>query len=794
MRRFDDVTRPLALFRRAPLYALALTGSLALGIATACGAFALVKRALIDPLAYPGSDRIVTVRTMIDGEVRLGTSYLFGEELRGSPLFTAVSADWAATVTFEAPGASERLTAVTATPEYFDVLGVAPALGSPFRRGDTDTVVVSAAFHERALGSDPAVIGRHIAIDGIPRRIVGVMPRGFPVPYVTEAEMLLPLATAPLQREEVRGQRGVIVQARLAEGVTVEAVRAYLAVFGAEQRNRHQTAYAGQSWVADRLQDVQVEDSRPLIVALAAGSGLLMLIVLTNVAGLAATRAGQLRQAHAIQLALGASRSRLFRHRLSESLVLSAVATAAGLWLASLFLAWSATRQQTLLEDVPAAAFDLSVAGIGIAIGVIAAFVAALVPHRSLRTMSAAELLGSTRGFTSARLARARSVLTVAQVAIAVVLVIGATLLVRTVTTIAATPLGYDPSAIVSFTLSLPAARYAEPARQQGLERAVLERLRGIEGVENAAASVGMPGGFLPVRRIAAAGRPDLGAQPASFLAVAPGFFDVLAVPVRAGRAIDASDRAGALDAVVVNERLARLFWPNGDPLGARLRIDIGLPRERDAVVAGMVADVRQNGPAEEVMPTVYLALDQNPALLRTFSIRTAKPLAALAPDLRSAVHAADPLLAMPAPRTEVERLNTWAARHRRFVMSVLVMFGVFASVLSALGLYAVVSLNAQSRRREFALRMALGARYQQVGWLVLRQAIRLGAIGAGVGVTASFAVTGTLQSLLHGIDRTDPTTLLTTVIAIVALAGVASLLPALRAARIDPVTMLKAG
>ena len=780
-------------FRHAPGYSLAFVISLAIGIAATCTSFAVVKRAFVDPLPYPDSDRLVTIRTVVDGRASIGASYQIGEELRTSGMFADVSADWGRTVTYQARDASERVPGGAVTANYFSVLGHQPALGATLTPGATDEVVLSWAFFQRALGGDHAAIGTSIALDGVPHRVVGIMPETFVAPYLSEAQLWVPLDVTPFLPEGARGARGVVLQARLADGVTLSNARAFLDAFGERQRAQYPHAFARQTWVVDPLQEVLVESSRTLLIGTAAATALLMLIVLVNIAGLATIRASELRRAHAVRLALGAGHAQLLRRQLSASLVLSVVGSAAGLWLAAVFIARVvAYQQQTqlFLEDVPVAALDTPVGTVGVLLGLAAAVVAAIVPQLAMAGVTADELLGTTRGFSDAKTSRTRSALVVVQVAMAVILVFCAGLLVRTMQHIDSAPLGFDTDGLAQFGVTLPASRYGTAARVQQLEDQVLERLRGISGVDAATTTLRMPSLGGPEVLITLQGRLEAESTRAVYFAVGPGFFRFLGVPLRAGREFARTDTVETAH-VVVSESMARRFWPEGRAVGARFRLGGGGAPARDVTVIGIVADVRQDGPAREVRPTVYETTTQRATLSRMFVLRTSRPLAALAPDVRAAIFALDPQLATSTFEPLDVRIDSQVVQ-QRFARSLLTVFATVAAGLSALGLFEVVSLTAHARRREFALRLALGARARAVAWLVVRQALGLGVIGCAAGILAGSWLVDALRTLVGGVSTSDPLTLLVTAVVLLLLAVFAATPPALAAMRIDPVKALK--
>lgn len=792
MRIVEWLPSPLRQFRHAPLYSIAVTGSLALGIAASCAAFGVVKKAFLDPLPYRDADRLVTIQTVAEGR-RMAVSIFVAEDLREGPLLTDISPLRFNSVTYEAPESAERLNALEVTPGYFQVLDVAPAVGTVWPAGVTDGVVISWAFFERALSADPSSLGQRVAIDGVPRQIVGVMPRGFVPPFSPQADVWMPLDMKGLLADTARARRTVTVLARIAAGVSLADVHAYLHVFSEHQRARYPAIHVRDAWVATPLREDLVGPSRAALIGTAAAAALLMLIVWANIAGLTAAQAAAFRRSHAVRCALGATVGRLLRERMIESLVLSVTGAALGLWLAYALITVAAGYQQQFLNNLAPIGFETSTAMLGILLGLATAIIIAVVPHRAVNTLTIGDLLGSARGLAgSARLTRVRSSLVMVQVAITIVLMISAGLLVRTVRNLSGTEMGFDSEHITSFPVMLPASRYQGIARHLQFERDVLERIRNVPGVTGVSASVGFPAAGAMGARLTILDRPEEAQPEVVYFSVMPKFFSFLNVPIKEGRDILETDDFPAPRVVVINETMARMLWPNGGAIGAKVKIGAGAPTDREITVVGIAADVRQHGPTQDVRPTTYGSTLQYSWPRRHFTVRASKPIAAIAADIRAAVQSVDPLIALPVIRPLDEHVAQQTARHR-LVMFILTMFGFIATTLCGFGLYAVVALTSQFRRREYAIRVALGARRGEVWWLVIRQSLLLAAGGAAIGLGTAALVTDTLQGILHGVEPTDQPTFLLSGVAVVALAVMASLLPAWRAGRIDPVETLKA-
>jgi predicted permease len=428
-------------------------------------------------------------------------------------------------------------------------------------------------------------------------------------------------------------------------------------------------------------------------------------------------------------------------------------------------------------------------AALGFGVGVLTGIVAAFVP------LGAADPLDPLRGARgaagSARVTAMRSGLVVAQVALALVLVVGAGLLVRTVHHLTTTSLGFDADGLTTFTVTMPVPKYGTEERQIAYEREMLERLARIPGVTMATASVGFPvvGGVRASLSIQ--GRSDeSGRGEIAYMSMAPGFVESVGMTLKEGRSLTAADRASAPLVVVINETMARQYWPGGGAIGALTRIGPGTGGPLIAVV-GIVADVRYHGPTAPVIPAAFGSTLQFSWPRRHFTVRTAGAAANLGAELRAAVRAIDPAVPMGPIQTVDDMVGLQTARHR-LVMFALGFFGVVAAALCACGLYGVVALSSQMRRREYAIRMALGAARQGVRWMVVRQAVVLAATGAGAGLLLAALGTRALEGLLHGVAPLDRSTFAVSAAGVLCLAVLSAWLPARAAGRIDPVEALK--
>jgi predicted permease len=726
---------------------------------------------------------------MVDGQSSPVSSHVYRDLVASDPPFVSIAPVRPVSATVSLDGAMENVTANRVTEIYFDTLGVRPALGRMWTPGESDAVVISWSLWHRVFGGDPDAVGRSLQIDGRPRVVTGVMSRAFVSPYWTEVHMWLPLDMATTLADP-RGRRQLTVIARRKADLTQEQAASVLDRFAARMQQEHPTVHARQTWVAPRLRDEITAASGPALIATAAAAALLLFIVGANIAGLSASRAVALRREVAIKAALGAGRGRLLHERLVESVVLAAVGSAAGLWLAQALAAAAADQQSQFLDRLGPIDSSLAALWPGAALGLVVGVMAATLPHLG-RWRPGASAIRASRGGTGDKTAtRLRSGLAVGQIAMTLALLVGAGLLVRTVLHLNGVTLGFDSTRLASFNVILTGPRYADESQHLRFEREVVARLKTLPGVADATASVGIPvsGGMGAALNIFGTAE-AVGPGEIHYMSVAPDFMTTYRIPLRAGRLLEEADGAGAEPVVVINETMARTYWPQGDAIGSRVRIGPGGDTPWITIV-GIVGDVRQHGPARPLMPTAFGTTMQYSWPRRHFTVRFAGAVSPSASDLRAVISSIDPDIALGTYRTFDSLVERQTGRQRVATLA-LASFGLVAVVLCAFGLYAVLALTSGMRRREYAVRIALGASLHGVRWLVVRQALVLGAGGVAIGLAAAAGATRALQGLLHGVTALDATTYAGAVVILFAMALLATWLPARRAGRVNPVEVL---
>ena len=789
-----DLLRPaLRQFRDHPLYAVASTFTLGLAVAAACVSFAVVKRAFIDPLPYRDDDEIVSILTVVDG-MRSAVSPHVLEDLRASspPIveFAPIRPTGAAFATAEF---TENISVSHVDAGYFTLVGVPPAMGRIWSAQEPDAVVISNAFWSNRLGRRADVIGTAIVLDGRPRTITGVMPQEFTPPYFWTTDAWLPI-DMPALLSDIRTRRTLTLLARRSPSVTPAGLDAYMATFSTQVQGRFPQMHAGQTWAALPLRQELVGSARASLLGTAGAAALLLLIVSANIAGLSTAHAVAMRQQIAIRAALGASRARLFLEQLMDSLVLAIVGSLAGVVMAVGLMSIVARYQRHFLASLSPISLDGSTIAVGLLSGVVVGVASALLPRRVI-SVAPQDALRAARGSSSdVKVTATRSGLVVAQVAIALVLIVAAGLLIRTVRHLSERDLGFNSEGLYWLQVMLPGQKYQATAAQLQFERDVVERVQQIPGITSVTASVGYPlwGGTMAGLAIKGEA-PGTPRREVAYLSVSPNFTRDIGARIVAGRDLLPSDDYDATRVVVINETMARMFWPAGDAIGSEVQIGPGSPNERWITVVGIMADMRAHGLTSDIRPTSFGTTLQYSWPRRHVGVRTVVPAPpTIAMDLKKAIHAIDPTVAIGQSTSAEQNLTDAMARHRLVMLSLLV-FGGVALVLCISGLYAVVVLSSRQRRREYAIRIALGARAGGVRWMVLRQALGLAGAGAVVGLSAAALGTRALQGMLHGVQPVDTPTFVLASVVLLTLAMLAAWQPARQAERANPVETLRA-
>ena len=812
-RLVDETLRDVAYtwrgLRAAPGFTAAALATLALGVAATTAIVSVAHALLVQPLPFRDPERLVFVWADQSAE-GYPRAPLSGPELKDlddrASQFDGFGAIWATTAALTGENDPEQLRVGFVTTDYFSVLGAEAALGRTFQTDDDalgapTTILLSHAVWQRRYGSDPGLIGRSIDVNGRPTTVVGVMPAGFRLMMPPDAAVPDDLeAWQPLNRrfpEGPRGQRYLRVIGRMRPGVAVADALADVARVGREISAAHAFyGAAGRQFETVPLHLDATRDVRRPLIALSIAVAILLLIACVNVGSLLVARAAARARETAVKAALGASTGRLMRQHVVESLVLGVIGAALGLVLARWWLAALLAATPDALSRLRMATVDWRVAGLGVAtvLAWIVALAAAPIAE-TLRIGTARTLQHDGRRVGGGR-QRLRAALTVAQVALSVVLVVGALLLVRTVQRIQEVDPGFDASGVLSFRVALPGSRYPNQDAFNAFSRRLQEALAALPGATAASAVSHAPYDHVPNwggPYLATEGADASTAPQADYRAVAPGLMELLGVTLVEGRAFTETDDHHGAPVTIVDERLARRTWPGKSALGRRLAVDpavSGTPSTWTTVV-GVVRHVRHRSPVEDVRDQVYFPERQVPRNPAVYLIETHGDPNALAGPVRDAVRALDPAL----PIYDLRPLDAYVAEARalrRFTAVLAVVFAVAALTLACVGIYGVVAYSVTERHREFGVRLALGARAAQVLALVMREGVTLAAGGVALGLVAAAAGAAWLRSQLYGVTPWDPVSLAATLPILLVAALVACAVPALRAVRTDPAEALR--
>ena len=797
----NDVRLAARSLRRSPGFLAVALVTMAIGIGVSTALFSVVDGVLLRPLPYPHAERLVALYTTnVARQQRTGAvSRADFEDWR------AQSRSFDAMAAFQASGAvlggrePQHVPAARVSASFFDVFGVVPARGRAFSReadeGAEKVAVVTHAFWQGRMSADEAAVGRPLILDGEPFTVVGVLPATFKAPAaVREAQLFLPLSPDGKAGQN-RGGRYLGVAARLRADASTRQALAELDTVARRLEQAFPDSNGGRGVSVRPLHDATVEAARPPIVVLFVAVTFLLLIAATNVAHLLLPRALARRHEVAVRVALGASRRRVARQLLTEIALLWLLGAAAGVtlaaWLVSLIVAYAPTQVPRLDE--------VTVDGRVLAFGILSALVAGvafgLLPALQATRVQPADSLhgGRMPGLARRRLS---GTLVAGEMALALVLLVGAGLVVESLRHLVAEPPGFDPDGLLTAEISLPAKRYASPAARAQFYAALVPRLAALPGVSEAGFVTPLPFSSDSITtRLSVPGRDQSPAeQPRSvYHAATPRYFRAMRIPLRRGRLLADEDTREATPVVVVNESFARTVFPGEDPIGRRIRIGVrtadGDP-ERFEIV-GVVGDVHHGTLGRAMEPELYVPAAQHTWGWGVLALRTRSDPGALAAVVRREVSALDPELAVIATSTMRERLAASLAAPR-FVASLLSIFAAVAALLAGIGLYGVLATTIAQRASEIGIRMALGARVADVLRLVVGEAARMAGVGIVVGLLAAAAVTRLMAALLFGVGPRDPLTFAAVTAALFAVALAAALVPAWRAARTSPAVALR--
>jgi predicted permease len=809
-----DLLYALRALRRQPGFTLVTVLTLALGIGANTAVFSVVNGVVLRPLPYPEPDRLHFVTTQFP-TLGFGQFWMslpeFVEFRDHNRAFESVGAYNIGAVNLDTRPPARPVSALV-TPELMPTLGVRPGSGRWFTAQDSapnaePVAILSWELWQRAYGGAPDTLDKVVLVNNVGTRIVGIMPRGYDV-HDQKVEIWLPLTMDPATYPNRRGGHFLYLIGRLKPGITIEQTRAELDRMVDDWRRivpaGHVPSAPNHRLRVDPLKEDVVGSVQNALLILQGAVGFVLLIACANLASLLIARADSRMREYAVRAALGASRGRLLRQLLTEGLVLSAAAAVAGT-----ALAWGGLRALLTVnpDAIPRTAeitLDWTVLGFTLLVAVATAIVFGLVPLAHLgRTRENIALRDSgTRTTAGTARARVRSTLVVVEVALAVLLVAGAGLLIRSFVNLTRVDMGFNRAQLMTFGLVLPGSTYDIPRRLDFFDR-LTTTLRALPGVQSVSAMNGLP----PLRNVNANdtdfehipnNRPP-GTQPIEnvdfWQFVTLGYTETMGIPVVKGRAFEEADLGGS-PVVMINEALANRFFADRDPIGGRIRPSTAQATPWFTVV-GVLKDVKQGGVAEAAGTELYFLAHQTGRLANfapanmNFVIRSPLPLEQLGPQFRRAVSDLDPSLPLIRMRAMDDVVDAAIARPR-FLTLLLGIFAGLALALAAVGTYGILSYIVSERMQEIGIRMALGADRNQILKLVLRRGVILAGVGLVLGLAGAAGLTRVMQSMLYNITPTDPLTLAGVAVVIALVSTVACLIPSWRASRVDPLVILK--
>jgi putative ABC transport system permease protein len=799
-----DLRYALRTYRRSPGFALVAVLTLALGIGLNTAIFSVVNGVLLRPLPYRDPATLVALHHVHPEKAPKGGPFSredFEDLKTGATGFGSLAAYFYdpghSTMNLTGDGEPRRVQGAFVSPEFFPVLGVQAAHGRTLRPdenvpGADRVVVLSDPFWRSRFGADPDVVGRTVSLDGKVFTVAGVMPPSFAFP-ARDVEVWAPLT---LIGEEMiprdRGMRFLQMVGRLRPGSDASAALSSADAVLARLATAYPASNAG--WTRARVETVRdslVGPVKPALLVLLGTVALVLLVACANLANLLLARASAREREIAIRTALGAGHARLVRQLLTENLLLALLGGATGLALAGVGVKALVALSAGTIPRSDEVGLDLRVALFALFLSLLTVGIFGLAPAlRAARSATGESLREGGRGGTARRGGRLRDGLVLAQTAVAMVLLVGAGLLINSFWRLVSVDPGFRPESVLVASFTIPMERYGSPADVKEYRSEVLRRVGEVPGVVAVGASTAQPlqGGGEPMEfTIPGRSGDDAVLRPASgTLLVTSGYFKALGVPLLHGRTFDAADEAkGGPKVLVINRAAAGRYWPGADPVGQTVHAG-----PEAWTVVGVVGDVRNEGLATEAEPALYFPLGRVARIVTTLFVRTSGEPGAAAAAVRDAIHAADPLQPIAELRPLRSAMADTVAQPRFFTL-LLGLFGGLAMLLAALGLYGVVAYSVTRRTAEIGIRMALGARAADVVAMVVGRAAQPMVLGIALGAVGAWMLSRLMASMLFQVRPTDPATFAAAALLLAVVGLLASWIPARRAARIDPASAL---
>ena len=802
---FEDLRAGLRVLRTAPVLAIGVIAAFALGIGANTSIYSVVNAVLVRALPYAEPDRLWQVALSRDtvandrSTLSPADALVFAEAQQVFDHHAVWFASSQGISLADAGGVPEMVRGTFATSGFFATLGTRAALGRTFdaadgRIGTPATVVLGHALWQRRFGGDPAVLGKSILVDGRPHEVIGILPAGFDYPSRTANDLF---AILRYEVPDYRAPFYLSTVARAKPGVGAAEIAGDMRRVRDLILERYPDSPKDWKLIGTPLKETLVGGLRPALLLLLASVSLVLLIASANIAGLFLARAAGRRREMAVRAALGAARGRLARLALSEALVLAILGGIGGvllsLWGTDLLVAW-APNQLPRLGEVR---LDLGVLAYTLAVTLACGLLAGLAPALQARGFDLMNSLRDSGRTTSDRTGvRLRRMLVAGEFALAVTLLGGAALLLHSFVRLQRVDPGFPTERLLTMRLTLPDAGYETGAKRAAFFRDVVSRCAALPGVRAAAVSMALPPDLLQMTNpFTVEGRPvppDQSAPAVAQLLISPDYFRTLGAPVVAGRAFTDADREGAEPVMLINQTMARQTFPGEDPIGRRIALGGPTPNPTWVKIVGVVGDVHYAGLDAPDEPTMYTPYEQDNWYSSMFLVlRTDADFESTAAGVRRAVQGLDKGLPVEAVRSMDELLSRSVAEPR-FRTTLIGLFAAVAVLLAALGAYALLSYAVRQRTREMGIRLALGAQRRDVLGLILRDGMRLAAIGSVLGLGGALVLGRLLSGMLFGVTPTDPGTHLAATALILLVALLACFIPARRATRVEPTVALR--
>jgi putative ABC transport system permease protein len=799
----QDLRYALRQLRRNPGFTAFAIITLALGTGANTAIFTVFNAVLLQPLPYKNPQRLVRLEVTEPGSASpspVASGPEFKDWQKQNHVFEEMAAGFITNKALTGRSEPLQLSGFEVSPQIFHLLGVGPLLGRTFsqhetRSGHDQVVVLSYGLWQRAFGANRAIVGKAITLGDEVYDVVGVMPRSLRFPdlwWGWKAEFWIPLNLEHPAWRRQRGDHWLWVLARMKKGVTLAQAQADMATISHNLQRRYPRVEAEVDAKVLSLRAEVTKQVRPALLVLFAAVGFWLLIACANIANLLLARAVTRQREVAIRLAVGSGRTRLIRQLLTESVLLFLVGGLAGLlagWGAVRILLYAAPAGY--IPSITTVRFDGWVFAFSLGAAFLAGIVAGLVP--SIHSSNPDLQSTLKEGHKSSAAYGSRNIFTTAEIALALVMLIGGGLAIKSFVRLMSVDPGFDPHNVLRAYLALPEARYKNGQQVTAFYEHLLDKLRALPGVEAASAAEYLPLQGTPSGTVYIEGQPlpkTMWSSPeVSLCDVMPDFFRTMHIPLIRGRDFILADGPNSPKVAIINETMARLFWPRDNPIGKRFARDYRKPEW--LTVVGVVGDVHESGLAEATTPEAYFPETQTANLWLALVLRTSTPPLSEAGALRHAVHSFDPELPVSGVGT-LGQIISQASQQQRFIALLLGLFASGALVLALIGVYGVISYSIAQRTHEFGIRMALGAQRSDVLRLVTAQGLKMALIGVTAGVAGALALIHWMASILYGVKPDDPGTYVEVSLILIVASMLASYIPARRAASIDPVQALR--